>query len=294
MVFWALLAMLSLLFSPRIPSWRWIILADFCAIGLVGVLACSAYRSGFKFLRFAHEWAAFPLVIFTYKQLYFIISPLHQYRDYDAFLAAIDRWIFGCNPTQWLERFSNPFLTEILQIAYSLFYLLFIAVGLELYCRKELSEFRKFRFTMVYGFFLSYLGYFLLPAVGPRFTLHDFSRIDSELPGLFLTSILRRFVDFCESIPPQVSSAVAQACAQRDVFPSGHTMMTLMVIIMAFRYRLRIRKVILALGILLIIGTVYLRYHYVIDIWAGAMLAIPCLLTSACLEGILVRRSRNP
>ena len=71
-------------------------------------------------------------------------------------------------------------------------------------------------------------------------------------------------------------------------------MMTLMVIIMAFRYRLRIRKVILALGILLIIGTVYLRYHYVIDIWAGAMLAIPCLLTSACLEGILVRRSRNP
>ena len=35
-------------------------------------------------------------------------------------------------------------------------------------------------FTCVFGFYLSYLGYFALPAVGPRYTLHDFNSLDAE------------------------------------------------------------------------------------------------------------------
>jgi membrane-associated phospholipid phosphatase len=31
---------------------------------------------------------------------------------------------------------------------------------------------------------------------------------------------------------------------------------------------------------LLVLATVYLRYHYLVDLAAGAFLAIPCLLTS--------------
>jgi membrane-associated phospholipid phosphatase len=187
--------------------------------------------------------------------------------------------LFRVNPTEWLASFSTPLLTEVLQIAYSLFYAIFLAVGLELY-RADNSRFRYFRFTVVYGFFISYVGYFFLPSVGPRFTLHDFSKIDTELPGVLITPALRWFVNIFESITPGLSNSIAAARAQRDVFPSGHTMMTLVAIVFAHRHRLKTRSSMMILGILLIVATVYLRYHYVIDIVAGALLAIACLLTS--------------
>jgi membrane-associated phospholipid phosphatase len=285
--FWCLLSLVSLILNSRIPYWRSILFANLAAAALVCVIACTTQSTSSKWLRWIHDWSAFLLVVFTYKQLYFIIGPIHQRRDYDHFLMALDRAIFRTNPTEWLARLSNPYLTEVLQIAYSIFYVFFIAVGVELYRRQDLSEFKYFRFTVVYGFFISYVGYFFLPAVGPRFTLHDFSRIDLELPGLFLTPYLRWFINLFESIHSGISNSAGIACAQRDVFPSGHTMMTLVVVFLAYRYTLKIRHWLCLAGILLIFATVYLRYHYVIDLTAGALLAIPCLLTSNRMHALL-------
>jgi membrane-associated phospholipid phosphatase len=77
-----------------------------------------------------------------------------------------------------------------------------------------------------------------------------------------------------------MSNSAALAAAQRDVFPSGHTMLTIISVVLAYRYRLRVRGFLLVLGILLVIGTVYLRYHYVVDLLAGVILAVLCLLTA--------------
>ena len=65
----------------------------------------------------------------------------------------------------------------------------------------------------------------------------------------------------------------------RDAFPSGHTEMTLCTIILAFQLRARIRWPILVIGSSLIFATVYLRYHYVIDLVGGAVLAMVALYT---------------
>ncbi|MBK7259384.1 MAG: hypothetical protein IPI01_16580 [Ignavibacteriae bacterium] len=85
----------------------------------------------------------------------------------------------------------------------------------------------------MFGFYLSYLGYFALPAVGPRYTLHDFNSLDAEIPGLWLTPALQLVRRNWESIPMGVSSAAAMAATQRDVFPSGHTTLTLVLMWMA-------------------------------------------------------------
>lgn len=285
--FWCFLSLISLAFHSRIPFWPLIIAANLVACILICVLAIAANSIGSKLLRWVHDWSAFPLVVFTFKQLYFMIGHIHQGRDYDQLLIALDHALLRINPTHWLTHISNPFLTEILQIAYSLFYIFFIVVGLELYRKQDFLQFRYFRFTVVYGFFISYIGYFFLPAVGPRFTLHDFSSINTELPGLLFTQHLRWFVNICESIHSGTSNSIALASAQRDVFPSGHTMMTLIAIIFAFRYELKIRYCLCIAGILLIIATVYLRYHYFVDVLAGAVLAIPCLLTSNRMFSLL-------
>jgi membrane-associated phospholipid phosphatase len=281
--FFSFLTVLNLIFAGRIPHWKTLVLINCGVTAAVWLLASARHATGWKALVFVHDWYVPPMVFFSFKELYYMVRPIHYGADYDAVLIAVDRWLFGVDPTVWLSRLAHPLLTEILQIAYTLFFFLFLLVGFELYCRHNLDLFHFFIFTGAYGFFLSYLGYFLLPAVGPRFTLHDFSALDRELPGLWLTPHLRWFVNAGESIPMGVPNAVALAGTQRDVFPSGHTMMTIVLMFFGARYRLKVRQFLYVTGILLIIATVYQRYHYVVDLVGGAAFALVCLTTAPSL-----------
>jgi len=266
--FLSVLILLNLIFAARVDAWLVLVLVDLAVIGGIVLLAWLAATRPSKLLIGLHRWYSYPIVLFVFKQLYSMVRPIHPI-DYDAAFIAIDRWLFGVDPTVWISQFAHPVLTEILQIAYFSYYLLFIILGVEIYRRFPIREFDRAVFLIVYGFYLSYIGYFLLPAVGPRFTLHDFLALDTELPGIFLTESLRNIINAGESIPRDVPNPVDYV--QRDVFPSGHTQMTLITTYLAFQYRLRSRFFIGTMATLLIIGTVYLRYHYVIDLVGGAL-----------------------
>ena len=266
--FLAFLTCLSIVFASRVISWLEIVFVNMIVSSLIVALAWAAEMKKTKFLVGLHRWYCYPIVLFVFKELHLMVQPIHPY-DYDQLFISIDKWVFGVNPTQWLYQFSHPVITEILQIGYFSYYLLFIILGVEIYRRFPLKEFDHAAFMIVYGFYLSYLGYFILPAVGPRFVLHHFSQIGVELPGLFLTETLRSIIDAGESIPKNIPNPVD--FVQRDVFPSGHTQLTLIVLAQAFQRRLNSRWLLLSLGTLLICGTVYLRYHYVVDVLAGAI-----------------------
>jgi membrane-associated phospholipid phosphatase len=280
MTYGLLLSILNTVFASRIPNWWLMVLINFAVSAAICWLAWKRSRHDAKILEYIHDWYAAPLVFLTFKELYYIISPLHGGRNYDDLLIAVDRWLFGVDPTRWLMHIASPPLTELLQFAYTIFYLLFLAAGYELYRRKDRAVFHFYMFTCIYGFYLSYLGYFTLPAVGPRFTLHEFNMLDHDLPGLWLTPYLRWFVNSGESVPTEVSNAVAQAVAQRDAFPSGHTMMMLVLMTLSVRYRLRSRHFMLVNGTLLIIATVYQRYHYVVDLIGGFFFFLLCISTA--------------
>lgn len=285
-----ILSTINVVFSDRIPYWWLILLSNFLGSSVIFVMAYARHKVDWKPVRILHDWYVPVATFFTYKALYFMIAPIHSGRDYDDVLIAIDRWLFGVDPTVWIMEFANPWLTEITQIAYTLFYFLFLMLGYEFYRRHNLDLFHYFMFTCVYGFFLSYLGYFLLPAVGPRFTLHDFAMLDHELPGLFLTPHLRWFVNSGGSIPPDITNEVAIRLTQRDVFPSGHTMMTIILMYLSGRFKAKSRYFMYVTGVLLIVATVYHRYHYVIDLIAGALFAVFCIATSLTLYRFLKRR----
>jgi membrane-associated phospholipid phosphatase len=195
-----------------------------------------------------------------------MVKPIRTY-DFDNLFIAIDRWMFGTDPTHWLHQLANPVLTEILQIIYGMFYLLPIILGLSLLRKKRFVAMDFALFTIFYGFCLSYLGYFTLPGIGPRFTLHDFSTINEQLPGLWLTNFLRELVNSGESIPSGTPNPAE--VVQRDVFPSGHTMITLIVIFLSVKLKSRSKYFFVPVGSLLIFSTVYLWYHYVIDLIGG-------------------------
>ncbi|MBI3195184.1 MAG: phosphatase PAP2 family protein, partial [Ignavibacteriae bacterium] len=216
-LFAIILSVLELLFVP-FETASLLIGANVAAS--IGIVAFSLYRAHHPSIGWLHDWYPVPVIFFTFKEIYVIIQAIGR-PDIDFALIEIDRWMFGLDPTVFLAQFINPVLTEILQVAYTSFYFIMLTLGIELYVRKDVEKFTFSTFTLSYGFYLSYIGYLLFPGVGPRFTLHDFYLLDSELSGLWLTQITRDVINAGESIPPGVSDALTHA--QRDVFPSGHT-----------------------------------------------------------------------
>jgi membrane-associated phospholipid phosphatase len=268
-VFLLFLSLLNLIFYSRIPEW-WILISINLVVSIGIILGAVKFTDGPLSSpgRWLRDWYPVGAVLLIYKELYYMVYPIRG-RDYDELLMLIDQWLFGVNPTEWLARFSHPVLTEFLQIVYASYFFLFLIAGYEMYRRSMLKEFYYMLFLVSYGFFLSYIGYFLVPAIGPRFTIHDYHTMHETLPGLFFTDTIRYLLDAGESIPLGVPNP--EDHVQRDVFPSGHVQLTMVLMYFVAVYRLRIRTFILIMGSLLIVSTVYLWYHYVIDIIAGAL-----------------------
>ncbi len=267
-VFFSLLTLVNILFRDRVEQWDIFIFINAGVIFLAFLISYLENKFESKIWNIVHYWYIAPLILVTFKELYFMIRPIRP-QDYDQVFIEIDRWMFGGDPTHFLFQFSHPVLTEILQIVYGSFYLLPIILALFLLKKKRFLATDFTVFSVIYGFYLSYVGYFALPGIGPRFTLHNFETINEELPGVFLTEELREFVNVGESIPegtPNPADVV-----QRDVFPSGHTMITLIVMFLSVRLKSRSKYFFVPIGTLLIIATVYLRYHYVIDLIGGAV-----------------------
>jgi len=289
-VFSVFLIVVNIIFCERIEHWSILTGLNIFVIAFVVIIANLSESERNSIIKNIRIWYIAPMVLLTFKQLYFMIAPIHG-KDYDDLLIEIDRLLFGVDPTVWLSKFATPVLTEVIQIAYSSFYFLFIVAGYELYRKGEMGKFYFSAFLVVYGFYLSYIGYFFLPAVGPRFTLHNFATLNTELPGLFVTNFLRDFVNYGESIVkghPNPAEIV-----QRDIFPSGHTQMTLVLLYITKKYKMKTTGFIWTTGILLIFGTVYLRYHYVIDLIAGALFMLLTVWSANYVyEGWNVMRQR--
>ena len=269
--FYIILSVIHIIYNARIETWLIWTFVNIFIIIIGFILAYMESKYDNEFWNAVHYWYIVPVVLITFKELYFMIKPIRIF-DHDEMFILIDRWMFGTDPTHLLSQISTPVLTEILQIVYGTFYLLPILLGLFLLRKKRYVAMDYAVFIVIYGFYLSYLGYFIWPGIGPRFTLHNFETINQDLPGLFLTNFLREIVNSGESIPAGTLNPAD--VVQRDIFPSGHTMITLIVMYLSVRLKSRSRYFFVPIGTLLIFSTVYLWYHYVIDLIGGLLFMI--------------------
>ena len=203
-------------------------------------------------------WSPLIIIPVNFSQLHFLVHTVHPV-DFDLQLIQIDHFLFGIHPTVWLEQFTLPIITEILQIIYSTFYFLPIFLGLILFFKHERENFEFFIFQIVFGFYLSYAGYFSIPAIGPRFTIDHLQKF--SLNGVWMMEEINMILNKLENI-------------QRDAFPSGHTALTLLTLFYAKKFSRKYYFFMIPVTTLMIISTVYLRYHYVIDVIAGVLLFI--------------------
>ncbi len=299
-VFAGVFSLIAVLASGRVTQWPQVLINMFIAVGIITLMS---YWSITSTSGAAGRWSRrfrllylFPLIPIYFTSAGYISYPLHGH-DFDSMFIAADRLIFGVNPTHWLaDHFPTwPWLTEYMMICYLLFYFLPLALAIELYMRAKRKNdlghempytfggirdgeppepVEQVAFIIVYGFMLSYLGYIFFPSIGPRFTLHNFLNLSNELPGLLLTEPMRTLLNRGEGIAPGMSLANIISHVNRDAFPSGHTDITVLTILLAFQFRARLKWVILVIGSSLIFSTVYLRYHYVFDLVGGVVMAM--------------------
>jgi hypothetical protein len=163
-----------------------------------------------------------------------------------------DRALFGVDPTVWLQRILWPPFTEVMQVCYAAFYLVPIAAVIAVGIRSGLRAFERAQLFVVFGFQLSYLGYMLWPTLPPyRFLWHE-----RTIEGVWLTGRLHAMIDAAE-------------LHRWDCFPSGHTMLSVLSLWLAWRHARPAFWVLLTPVAILVLSTVALRYHFVMDVLAG-------------------------
>jgi membrane-associated phospholipid phosphatase len=270
----AAIGLLIAAFYPRVPYAGWLLAAHAAAVGLIAWASRMQPEAGTARYHFAvifRYWYPLPFVAACYKEMAILIPPTRGIA-LDAQVAALDYRIWGANPTVWLERISAPWLTEFLQIAYTLFVPAVLLVAGILWKQWRLQDFRYYALLISAGFLASYLGYWLLPVRGPRFLLANLQT--AELRGLWLFPYLQHTLDKLES-------------AHYDCFPSGHVELTLMACWGSRLISPNLFRTYLVYSLVIVFATVYLRYHYTIDVFAGVFVA-------AVLIAVLERFCREP
>lgn len=216
---------------------------------------------------------------FVYFEHHYLV-PLVNPHDIDELLINIDRYLFmGNDPTVLLESFTLPILTELLEIAYVSYYLLPTAFMLLLYFKGKRLEFHASTAMILLSLYICYLGYYAFPAIGPRFTLDHLQSM--PLSGLFTYDYIRTMI-------LEVSGVT------RDCCPSGHTFVSMTTALLAYRYLKPFFKTAFVWASLIVVSTVYLRYHYVIDVIAGLILAMTLFKLTPLLVNRYVFMAERP
>jgi len=231
------------------------LLARCAALALLIVVA-ARWRTWSTATRVAHDFLPIATVVCVFEWTGPVIAATNP-RRWDAALAAADRALFGALPEQWFGVLGRPWwLTDAASIAYVGYYAMPVAIGVALYARQRRAEFADFVFAVVTAFLLSYACYFVMPASGPRVAPADEARL---LGGSVVSGAVRAFVRAAEG-------------NQLDAFPSGHTLLSLYVLGLGWRLLPRWRGGLVVLTAAIVFSTVYLSFHYVVDVVAGAAL----------------------
>lgn len=229
-------------------------------------------------VRGLREVLPFLTCILVYTNLHDTIGFANPHDVHDA-LVALDQWLFGVQLCVWSERFITPGRTELMSFFYWNFFWIALANSLTLLALGRWRAFRAVTFAVVTCFFLGYALYVLFPAAPPRLVLRpQFSVTLQGYPAGFA-----RLGEQALSLLPVDS---------RAAFPSLHAAVSLVALIMAWRYLRTWFYVLLPFVLGLWASTIYLRHHYAVDLLAGWALAPLAVWMAPRLDRLWAARQR--
>lgn len=196
----------------------------------------------------------------------------------DHLFAAAEQSIFGCQPALlFAEAIPYPFFSELMYLGYSSYFLL-VAVVVVYYFFGRYDEFLRTVFVVLGSFFAFYVIFVLLPVTGPQF-YYLAAGLDNIAQGVFpnvgdyfLTHDEMMTMPGYEDGPFYQIMIHAHAAGERPTaaFPSSHVGVTLVLLLLSVRTHCRrLVAFVATLFVLMCFATVYIRAHYVIDVFAG-------------------------
>ncbi len=205
----------------------------------------------------------FATFLTSYLELQFVL-PAVTSRIVDAQVYAVDLALFGFEPALAWDRYITPERVEWFAFFYYLHFLVLASHVLPMLVfggRGQLCT--RFTLGILLVFCIGHATYLAVPGYGPFWYFRGQFRHEPLEGGTFWDL---------------VRTAVAAGGAGKDIFPSLHTAGPSFVAIFAFLHRSRrpfcwtwVPLAIIAANI--IGATLFLRWHYIVDVVAGLVLA---------------------
>lgn len=235
------------------------------ALALLVITACCMVLSRGEVIRrpsaraLTYRLGLFVPMVLSYFEMR-VLLPALQHDLMDRRLFAIDEWLLGTTPSVWMSSWNAPPVVEWFSFFY---YTHFFVLVLMLVPALFLGKGRRLHELMAGAMLVIATGHFLytlVPGVGPYATLV----FDEPLAGGFWWR--------------QVEITVATAGAQLDIFPSLHTAWPAYFTLHTYAYRdyapFRFLWPVLAfLALNIMIATMFLRWHWFVDVALGLLLA---------------------
>jgi len=195
----------------------------------------------------------YPLLLlgYFYKETGYLNNIIFDY--FDPWFAQTEQTLWGMQPSiEFSKYLPQKWFSELMNFGYFFYYLTTIGLALIalVYNKAKLKEIIFIIFT---SFIIYYLFFDLFPVKGPQFY---FSGQDAQPVSSYLFS---KLVKVTQNIGETETGA----------FPSSHVGMSIIFLILSFKYLRKIFWIILLPMIILWFATVYIKAHYLLDVIGG-------------------------
>ena len=216
-------------------------------------------------------WNAFKIntVVIFFRNTYPIIFSGYFYSEtvfynklifdnLDPIFIKLDAFFTASQPSLLFSSyFSNSLFSELMYFGYFSFYLLILGIVLYTFFKKR-TVFHETIFILSASLYIFYLIFGLFPSAGPQFY---FSFPENNLPDAYFFDKVMHFIQKNGEQPT-------------GAFPSSHVGISIIILILLKKKVSRlIYRIAFPFVIILILSTVYIKAHYVVDVIAGAIFA---------------------
>jgi membrane-associated phospholipid phosphatase len=234
-----------------------------------------------KSQEFLRMWIPFLIVLLSYEALQGIVGQMVSSGDLMN-LSTIDKLLLGFNLTGAIQQqFLSPGLTEITLFLYSLHFPLIVIASVFLWFGRR-SLFNKYAISMVLTSYVALIIFAIMPTAPPWYQGVAANLVTASTSTSYAStgaSLLAGYIHLTTLIEADKFAA----------FPSLHAAYVVLFCYFMMRYRNTLGWITIPLTFGVLFSTLYLGQHYLIDLIAGASLALASALTAE----LVISRTAN-
>ena len=211
-----------------------------------------SFRTGWW--HFWRHWYPHLFFLFCFEELAYLMT-LYTPGWQDSKLIAADYRLTGVHPSIWLEQFATPFRNDAMQFVYFTYFAYLLIVAATLYFRRDWFAYWSVMTISLSGYMIGYFIAMFFPIESPYFAMAGWWK--APLHGGPFTAMMN-FIEHYGRV-------------RGAAFPSAHVTGATAALWGAWKFRRPLFWFLLPFYIGMCASTVWGRYHYLVDVFAGML-----------------------